>query len=242
MSRDPLARIVFPLQVKRGWPPVSAERLWAQELGDLHYRIENVPWFVRDLAVDDVVIAEPRDNYTHPVYRETVEKSAHLTIRLACFPNGPLQGELQPVLDDVRAPRRVCGRVGAVRDRRSGCAARSTVPRGLPARAGWGRERQLGLGGGPHHHRVGRGQKRPAPPALPQTLNHGWGADAAFFSRRKQLLVGDAKQPLMRRSRTGAGASIQGFPRPSPKLVTLGQVPQLTPRSSGRSGVRTRTP
>jgi hypothetical protein len=97
---QPSARVVFPLEVDEdGWPPVGAERMWAFDLGDGRYRIDNVPWFVRDLAVGDVVVAVPPGPGSHPVFRRIHTRSGHLTIRLICFRGGPLAGELQPVID-----------------------------------------------------------------------------------------------------------------------------------------------
>jgi hypothetical protein len=97
---QPDARVVFPLQVDAdGWPPVGAERVWAFDLGEGQYRIDNVPWFVRDLAVGDVVAAAPPDAGSHPVFAHLIERSDHLTIRLICFREGPLQGDLQAVVD-----------------------------------------------------------------------------------------------------------------------------------------------
>ncbi len=61
--------------------------------------MNNVPWFVRNLAVDDVVSAEAPSPNTYPVFREVVQPSSHVTIRLIVFRSGPLRGELQPVLD-----------------------------------------------------------------------------------------------------------------------------------------------
>lgn len=98
--------MIFPLEVRDGWPPVASERLWAFDLGNGLYRVNNVPWFVRNLAVDDVVSAVATSVGTYPEFREVVEPSAHVTVRLVVFRRGPLNGELQPVSD-------VFGRLGA---------------------------------------------------------------------------------------------------------------------------------
>jgi hypothetical protein len=42
---------------EHGWPPAESEGLWAEPLGNDEYRIDNAPWFVMGLAVDDVVDA-----------------------------------------------------------------------------------------------------------------------------------------------------------------------------------------
>ncbi len=102
-SHDPDAHVVFELANVDGWPPVGAERLWATDLGGGAYRIDNVPWFVRDLAVGDVVRAHAPDAGSHPVFREIVERSDHVTVRLICFRNGPLEGNLARALEPFTA-------------------------------------------------------------------------------------------------------------------------------------------
>lgn len=94
----PDSRVIFELAVEDGWPPVGSERMWASDLGTGHYRIDNVPWFVRDLAVGDVVRAQAPDANSHPVFIEMVEKSDHSTVRLICFRGGPLEGDLARAL------------------------------------------------------------------------------------------------------------------------------------------------
>lgn len=99
MKSSPDTRVIFPLEVRDGWPPVGSERLGAFTLGNGLYRVNNVPWFVRNLAVDDVVAAEAPADDAYPVFREVVEPSLHATVRLIVLRAGPLMGQLQPVMD-----------------------------------------------------------------------------------------------------------------------------------------------
>jgi hypothetical protein len=99
----PEAHVVFELAVEDGWPPVGSERVWAHHLGGDHYRINNVPWFVHDLAVGDVVRAQTHGSDSHPVFVEVVERSDHVTIRLICFRRGPLAGDLARALEPFTA-------------------------------------------------------------------------------------------------------------------------------------------
>ena len=98
-ANAPTAHVVFPLDVEDGWPPVSAERLWAYDLGANRYEINNAPWFVRDLAAGDVVEAIADDPAQHPTFIRLLERSPNLTIRLICLRQGPLRGNLQAVID-----------------------------------------------------------------------------------------------------------------------------------------------
>lgn len=95
-----LVHVVFELEVDHeGWPPVGAERVWAEPLGSDTYRIDNTPWFARYVAADDIVRAVPPDDDSSPVYVETVERSGKSTIRVLPFEAGPLHGSLHPILD-----------------------------------------------------------------------------------------------------------------------------------------------
>ena len=99
----PDAHVVFEMAVEEGWPPVAAERVWASHLGEDLYRIDNPPWFVRDIAVGDVVRAKPPRPDAHPVFEDVVEPSDHVTIRLICFRDGPLGGDLAQALQPFTA-------------------------------------------------------------------------------------------------------------------------------------------
>lgn len=99
----PDARVVFELAVEDGWRPVGSERVWAFHLGADRYRINNVPWFVRDLAVGDVVRAQAPDADSHPVFVELLERSGHATVRLICFQAGPIVGDLARALEPFTA-------------------------------------------------------------------------------------------------------------------------------------------
>lgn len=57
-DRPDLRRMGFDLEVVDGWPPVSVETLWVKSLHSGKYQIDNSPFFVRGLAVGDVVEGE----------------------------------------------------------------------------------------------------------------------------------------------------------------------------------------
>lgn len=100
-------KIRFKLVVdEEGWPPVVSEGLWAEPMGDGRYRIDNTPWFVPNLAADDIVMADDRDGKLWATGR--VQWSGRLTLRVIPFPEGPLRGDRRAVLDSF-APLGVTG-------------------------------------------------------------------------------------------------------------------------------------
>ncbi|MEY9875513.1 hypothetical protein ABH931_005017 [Streptacidiphilus sp. MAP12-33] len=75
-------KIHFRLEVDEdGWPPAGVESLWAVDLGDGTVRLDNVPWFVRGVASDDIVRVEVDEDGLRWA-TEIVQASDNCTIRL----------------------------------------------------------------------------------------------------------------------------------------------------------------
>ena len=63
------------------WPPVAVEDLWAIRLSPEVVRIDSIPWFVRGLALNDLVqVSGGDDGVLHPV--EKLRWSGNCTIRV----------------------------------------------------------------------------------------------------------------------------------------------------------------
>ncbi|MCW2605055.1 MAG: hypothetical protein JWN61_3190 [Pseudonocardiales bacterium] len=91
-----LVQVRFALDQEDGWPPQPDEMLWAQPLGEGRYVVETPPWYVRSLAVDDVVAAEVGADgalWAGGVLRQ----GGRLTVRLLPLPDGPLGGDPEEV-------------------------------------------------------------------------------------------------------------------------------------------------
>jgi Domain of unknown function (DUF4265) len=98
-ERPGFARVRFRLeQDEDGWPPAESEGLWAVPLGGNAYRIDNTPWFARNVAADDVFLAEP-DADGRLWAGERLRWSGNCTIRVIPLRDGPLAGSQQAVLD-----------------------------------------------------------------------------------------------------------------------------------------------
>jgi hypothetical protein len=78
---DEPVRIRFHLdQDPDGRSPFASERLWAKKVAEGTYQLDNIPMFVRDISLGDVVSAEATD--AGLVYRATLERSSSSTIRV----------------------------------------------------------------------------------------------------------------------------------------------------------------
>lgn len=75
-------KIAFEMeQDEDGWPPATTETLWAIDLGNDTYKIDNIPFFVPLLACDDVISAERK--YGDMLYfKEKIQSSNNSTVRI----------------------------------------------------------------------------------------------------------------------------------------------------------------
>ncbi len=98
-ERPGFVKVRFRLeQDEDGYPPAGSEGLWAVPLGGDAYRIDNTPWFARNVAVGDVFLAES-DTDGRLWAIERLRWSGNCTIRVVPFRDGPLAGSQQAVLD-----------------------------------------------------------------------------------------------------------------------------------------------
>jgi hypothetical protein len=82
MSDPNHVKIGFYLeQDEDGWPPVTRENLWAVDLGEGRYRIDNIPFYVLGVSDGDLVAAVTEED-GRLVFSELVEASSNSTFRL----------------------------------------------------------------------------------------------------------------------------------------------------------------
>lgn len=74
-----LAKVFFELEPD-SWHGHTSESVWAESLGEGRYRIRNVPFFAKGIAVEDVVLA--RMSATGPVFTRVLIHSGHSTYRI----------------------------------------------------------------------------------------------------------------------------------------------------------------
>jgi hypothetical protein len=59
------------------WPPVDEEGLWAINLGGGLYRVDNIPFFAKDLSLGDIVKAA--DSQGRLIISNVLDRGGHST-------------------------------------------------------------------------------------------------------------------------------------------------------------------
>jgi hypothetical protein len=60
----------------------EVETLWAFDLGNGRYKLDNTPWYAYGVSTGDVIEAEPEEPGHFPVFRKVVAKSGYRTVRI----------------------------------------------------------------------------------------------------------------------------------------------------------------
>jgi hypothetical protein len=82
-SKVSLAKIKILLQHDENDPNAwRAETLWAIDLGDNLYKLNNSPFFAYGISCDDVVYAPFNVNEGFPIFERIVTKSGNRTVRI----------------------------------------------------------------------------------------------------------------------------------------------------------------
>lgn len=76
-EQHPYIKILFSQETDED--EITPESMWASKMGE-HYRIENIPFLIRDIAFHDVVKAEEVDGILEAT--GIVEESGHSTVRI----------------------------------------------------------------------------------------------------------------------------------------------------------------
>ncbi|MFL0289904.1 DUF4265 domain-containing protein [Mycobacterium sp. SMC-18] len=94
------------------WPPYAVETMWVEELGDDRYRVDNVPFFVKPLAINDIVRGQQADPDSDIVwFSERLEWSRHSTVRIIAFSD---DDEILATLSDMGCSYERLGQIIAI--------------------------------------------------------------------------------------------------------------------------------
>lgn len=97
-------RMAFNLPVEdddpdHPWPPYAVETMWVEALGMDRYRVDNIPFFVKPLAVNDIVRGQRSDGNSDLVwFSGRLEWSGRSTVRIVFFSD---EDEILATLTDM---------------------------------------------------------------------------------------------------------------------------------------------
>jgi hypothetical protein len=80
-------KILFDLERVDDYPPFEVESVWAVKIVDDMFRIDNIPFYVRGLALGDVVRAKPTCDGALQ-FESIAKTSGHSTVRVVFFEAG----------------------------------------------------------------------------------------------------------------------------------------------------------
>ncbi|HYO52303.1 DUF4265 domain-containing protein [Archangium sp.] len=75
------------------YPPADYENLWAVPVGGGLFRIDNIPFFAKSIALGDIVSADPEQGLLK--FKEVVKPSGHSTIRLIVYDEAEVPSVLE---------------------------------------------------------------------------------------------------------------------------------------------------
>lgn len=78
-----MKKIFFKLVVEDDYPPVSEESIWGVELNNNFFKINNIPFYTKDVSFGDTVsVVQNNENL---YYEKTIKSSGNSTIRVIFF-------------------------------------------------------------------------------------------------------------------------------------------------------------
>jgi len=91
---ETMDRIHFPLQPDQdGYPPYGCETLWAKQVSQTHYELDNIPFYIRGISAGALVSVKKYGNELH--FNGLKQPSENSTLRIIFFNDD----HRQPLLD-----------------------------------------------------------------------------------------------------------------------------------------------
>ena len=78
-----MKKIFFKLIIEDNYPPVSEVSIWGVDLGNNLFKINNIPFYTKDVSFNDIVSVVDIDGVLH--YKKTIKSSGNSTIRIIFF-------------------------------------------------------------------------------------------------------------------------------------------------------------
>ena len=79
-----MKKLFLNLEVIDGYPPVSMESIWAEETEEGYLKINNIPFYSKEISLGDIVSGiQTEENYL--LYDKTIIHSKNSTLRIVFF-------------------------------------------------------------------------------------------------------------------------------------------------------------
>lgn len=109
-------RVHFTLpRDEEGWPPVDSETVWAELLAPTVAKVDSIPWFVRDIALEDLISIDT-GQVGQAIFIEKLKWSGNCTLRVVPLADDTAAG-IRDILDrvaDLGVECEVLGQYGLV--------------------------------------------------------------------------------------------------------------------------------
>jgi len=76
-------KVMFFTHPDSGFPPEDWEGIWTIPLGDGKFKVDNIPFYVREVSCGDIVEAEFKDG--EYIFKQVVKFSCNSTIRVVIY-------------------------------------------------------------------------------------------------------------------------------------------------------------
>ena len=93
--------VVRTIRDESGYPPVEYEDIWARQIAEGQYEVDNVPFFARGLRIGDVVSVTRSDDF-QLLISNVLRASDHSTLRVIVFRDSPDKRLLEERVLDLR--------------------------------------------------------------------------------------------------------------------------------------------
>jgi hypothetical protein len=100
-SYEPNAKVLF--RIPNGDGSDEVETMWACDLGEDRYRLDNCPFYAYGVSLHDIVYAPLDPTEEFPTFRSVVSKSGNRTIRVIFDPPLAAGNESERKLGELRA-------------------------------------------------------------------------------------------------------------------------------------------
>jgi hypothetical protein len=92
---------------KENYPPADWEWLWASQISNSTFKLDNIPFFAKLISCGDIIAATQTNNGF--IFRELIQPSGHSTVRVVVFRENQSDEQLAVAVESIRQSLRDLG-------------------------------------------------------------------------------------------------------------------------------------